>query len=72
MTFLTLHSFLQTIINSIFAWFNPISVKHFQLRRTFDIAVRAGNYAAAKMLLDARGGPVSAQMYIASTFVTQG
>ena len=34
---------------------------YFQLRRTVDIAVRAENYAAAKMLLDARGGPVSTQ-----------
>ena len=30
-----------------------------QLRRPVDIAVRVENYAAAKMLLDARGGPVS-------------
>ena len=34
---------------------------YFQLRRAVDIAVRAENYAAAKMLLDARGGPVSTQ-----------
>ena len=35
---------------------------HFQLRKPVTIAVRAENYAAAKMLLDARGGPVSISM----------
>jgi len=32
---------------------------YFQLRVPIDIAVRSGNYAAAKILLDARGGAVS-------------
>ena len=31
----------------------------FQLRIPADIAVRVENYAAVKILLDARGGPVS-------------
>ena len=32
---------------------------YFQLSVPVNIAVRAENYAAAKILLDARGGPVS-------------
>ena len=38
---------------------NYALILQFQLRRVVAIAVGAGNYAAAKSLVDARGGPVS-------------